>query len=119
MNYLKERSSSFKFAFNGLKHLIRREPNARIHFVAAVCAIAMGLWLNINSSEWLWILLSIVLVLVIETINSSIESLADAISLETNEKIRVAKDLGAAATLLMAVFSVIVALVIFGPKLFY
>ncbi len=117
MPYLKERIRSFKYAFSGLKHLVVGEPNARIHLVAALLAVLLGFYLELDRTEWLWILLSIVLVITTEAINASIEALADAITEEYDEKIKIAKDLAAAATLIVAIFSLVVALFIFVPKL--
>lgn len=98
-------------------NLFKDEPNARIHLVAAIAAVSISVWFDLNANEWIWIILAICLVIVAEIINSAIENLSDAISLEVNENIRKAKDLGAAATLLTALFAVIVALIIFLPKL--
>ena len=61
--------------------------------------------------------LAIALVWVAEAANTAIEALGDAISLERNPRIRQAKDIGAGAVLLAAIAAVVVAAIVFGPRL--
>ena len=112
----KERLKSFTCAFSGLQTLLHEEHNARLHIVAAVIVIVLGFWLKVSTTEWLILLLTIAIVVVVEVLNSAIENLADAISEDYNLKIKKAKDLGAAAVLLTAVIALIVGGLIFLPK---
>ena len=114
---LKNRFGSFKFAFNGLCSLLKNEHNSRIHLLAAIIAIAMGIVLKINYIEWSLLIIVIGFVFLSELLNSSLESLADVIELEWNEQIRKAKDYTAAAVLISAIISVIVGGLIFIPKI--
>lgn len=114
---IKSRLKSFKYAINGLKILIRDEHNSRIHLFAAVCAIILGFVLNVSSMEWLVIVLVIGFVFSVEIINSAIETIADFISPDYHEIIKKVKDLSAAAVLIIALASVIVAFIIFIPKI--
>jgi len=114
---LKNRFGSFKFAFNGLCSLLKNEHNSRIHLLAAIIAIAMGIVLKINYIEWSLLIIVIGFVFLSELLNSSLESLADVIEPEWNEQIRNAKDYTAAAVLISAIISVIVGGLIFIPKI--
>lgn len=114
---LKFRFGSFKFAFDGLWSLLKNEHNSRIHFSAAVVAIAMGLILKINPFEWSLLVILIGMVFIIELLNTSLETLADLIDPEWNEMIRLAKDYAAAAVLISAIISVVVGGLIFIPKI--
>lgn len=114
---LKKRIKSFKFAFNGLWLLIRDEHNARIHLVVAILTIAAGFYFSITSFEWLILILTIGFVFVAEFFNSAIEAIADKVSEEKNPMIKKAKDLAAGGVLFAAILSIIVGLIIFGPKL--
>ena len=105
------------FAWNGIKILFNEEPNARIHLMISILAIIAGIFLNISSTEWLIVILSIGLVFALEIINASIENLANLISMETNAQIKRIKDLTAAAVLTASVASAIVGLIVFVPKL--
>jgi len=114
---LKDRFESFKFAVNGLCSLFENEHNSRIHLLAAIIAIAMGIILKINNIEWSLLVIVIGVVFLSELLNSSLESLADIINPEWNENIRKAKDYAAAAVLISAIISVIVGGIIFIPKI--
>lgn len=114
---LKTRFGSFKFAFHGLWLLVQNEHNSRIHFLAAIIAIAMGIILKINPTEWSLLIIVIGIVFLTELLNSSLETLADFVNPEWNEKIRNVKDYAAAAVLISAIISVIVGALIFIPKI--
>ncbi|HHH53548.1 MAG TPA: diacylglycerol kinase family protein, partial [Bacteroidetes bacterium] len=96
----------------------KEEQNALIHFVAAVIAILASIYYNISTTEWALIVLAIVGVFGMEIINTSIENISDFISPGKNDKIKTIKDLGAAAVLLNAIGALIIAGLIFIPKIF-
>jgi diacylglycerol kinase (ATP) len=114
---LKSRLGSFKFAFKGLWLLLRNEHNSRIHFFAALIAIAMGFFLKINLVEWSVLVIVIGIVFISELFNSSLETISDIVDSEWNEKIRNAKDYAAAAVLVAAIISLVAGGIIFIPKL--
>lgn len=111
------RIKSFQFAFRGLASLVRTEPNARIHLAATVFAVAVSFILRISLAEWLWIILAITLVWVAELVNTSIEKLANVVHPNWHVQIGLVKDMAAAAVLVTAIFSVVVALIIFLPHI--
>lgn len=111
------RLKSFRYAFNGIKLLIKGEPNAWIHCCAAVCVVCAGFILEISTSEWISIIIVIGSVLAAEAVNSAIESLSDKISKEYCEEIKKTKDLAAGAVLLLSISAAIIGLIIFIPKL--
>jgi len=115
---IKQRIKSFTYAFNGLKLLILHEHNARIHAVAAACAVAMGWFYGIAVSEWIAIIFAIALVIAFEIVNSAIEKLADVVSPHYLPAIKGVKDLAAAAVLVAAIAAFIIGLIIFTPKIF-
>ncbi|KRL83978.1 diacylglycerol kinase [Ligilactobacillus apodemi DSM 16634 = JCM 16172] len=109
---------SLRYAIIGLKTAYREERNLRFHVSAITLVVIMGLAFNVTIGEWLWLFLSIFLVVSSEVWNSAIENVVD---LATNYKrhplAKKAKDMAAAAVLLAAIFSVITGLLIFGPKI--
>jgi diacylglycerol kinase len=113
----KSRIGSFRFALNGMRSLLKYEHNSRIHLIAAIIAIALGIILRINISEWLFLIIVIGIVFISELFNSSLESLADRIDPELNEHIGKAKDYSAAAVLVSALIAIIAGCFIFIPKL--
>jgi len=114
---VRSRFGSFKFAFNGLLSLLKNEHNARIHLLAAITALVLGLLLKINLHEWCFLIIVIGLVFLTELINTSLETVGDIVDPEWNEKIRKAKDYAAAAVLISAIISVVAGGLIFIPRL--
>ncbi|MEI6297463.1 MAG: diacylglycerol kinase family protein [bacterium] len=114
---LRARLRSFRYAFAGLISLVKHEHNSRIHLLAAALAIICGVVLNIDTLEWLVVIIVIGLVFIAELINSSVENLADALMPGYDERIRLTKDYAAAAVLVSAIIALIARIVIFLPKL--
>ncbi|MDN3581844.1 diacylglycerol kinase [Mucilaginibacter flavus] len=108
---------SFGFAFKGLRHATATQPNFRIHLVLTAIAIGLGFFLDISFNEWEWIALSIAFVLVVELLNTGIETLTDLVSPGYNEKAGRVKDVSAGAVVVAALFALITGVVIFLPKL--
>jgi diacylglycerol kinase len=77
-----------------------------------------GFWLQISYIEFLIIIFLITVGLVIETINTAIESTTDAIDTRIREDIRISKDVAAAAMLVYAIGATVIAMMIFIPKIF-
>ena len=114
---LKSRFGSFKFAFDGLLFLLKNEHNSRIHLLAAIAVIILGIIVKLNQIEWALMTIVIGLVFLAELLNSAIETLADLINPEWNELIKRAKDYSAAAVLISAIMAMIAGGLIFIPKL--
>ena len=114
---LKSRVQSFGYALNGLKVLLREEPNARIHLVATVVVVAAGFYFKISELEWISLSFAIGFVFLAETLNTSLEKLCDFVSPQKNSLIKKTKDLAAAAVLIAALTAVVVGVLIFLPKL--
>jgi diacylglycerol kinase (ATP) len=107
---------SFGYAFKGLWYATKSQPNFRIHLVATVVVIALGFYLNLQQSEWLWISLAITMVLAAELLNTAIEALTDRVSPEYNIKAGQTKDTAAAAVTITVFFAVVVGAIILLPK---
>ena len=114
---IKKRMKSFSYAFCGLKTALKEEHNARIHLVATLLVLAMSIFFDINTYEWIAVIFSIGFVFAIELINSAIENTVDFISLEKHDTIRKIKDLSAAAVLMSALAALIIGLIVFLPKM--
>ncbi len=114
---VQKRLKSFTYAFNGLRILISEEHNLQVQLIIAIWVIGAGFIMNIETSEWLAIIFCIGLVLVTEAINSAVERICDFINPAKDEKIKIIKDVAAAAVFISSVIAVIIALIIFLPKL--
>lgn len=114
---ISNRIKSFSYALNGIKILVREEPNFRIHIIFTVLVSLLGILLKLSQFEWITIIICIVSVLCAEALNTAVELLADAISEAYHPLIKKAKDIGASATLFVAIGAAIVGGMIFIPKL--
>jgi diacylglycerol kinase len=114
---LKSRLQSFRFALNGLRSLLKYEHNSRIHSIASIAVLILGLLMKIDLTEWSLLIIVIGMVFITELLNSSLESFADSLKPEWNEMIGKAKDYSAAAVLIAAIISLVVGIIIFVPKL--
>jgi diacylglycerol kinase len=120
MEYIKNRIHSFIYAFEGIKTLFRETPNAVIQLAAAIAAILLGLIFHISTVEWLILILVIGGVVALEAMNSALEHLSDYTSKkEIDPTIKKAKDLSAAAVLIMAIAALAVGVIIFLPKIIH
>lgn len=110
-------AKSFLFAISGLKSALKKEPNFRIHIISALLALSAAYFLNLNLLEWLILAITIFLVIIFELLNTVLESLVNLISPELNPEAKMAKDVSAAAVLVSAIFSVIIGVILFLPKI--
>ena len=115
MNELLARLRSFRYAFAGVRLLLREEHNARIHATITVLVVVAGIVLHVSPTEWCILLLCISMVLSAEAFNSAIERICDYLTTEHDDRIRDIKDLGAGAVLLCAIAAALVGVVIFLP----
>ncbi len=107
---------SFRNAFHGIWTAISTQANLRIHFVIASFVFLATVYFRVSIFEILVLVLTIMVVILAEMINTSIEFVCDAITLEHNPVIKYAKDVAAGAVLLSVIFAIIIAFMIFIPK---
>lgn len=114
---LRKRLKSFSFAFNGIRNLIYKEHNSRIHFIALICVVGLGVLFNIETAEWIAITIVAGLVIISELFNTAVERLADFVEPKWNKEIGLVKDYCAGAVLISAIISLVVGGLIFVPKI--
>lgn len=111
-------TASMEFAITGIKTAFKEEANMKNHIISAVLAILAGLIFRVTGTEWLFLLLSIFLVVAFEIMNSAIECVVDLASdYHFNILAKKAKDMAAGAVLLVSVFALLTGLIIFVPKI--
>lgn len=115
--FLRGRIRSLKFAFKGLWILVTSEDSIKAQLFIAFIATILGFVFNISLLEWGIQFLAIGLVLVAEAANSAIEEIADFIHPEFHEKIGKIKDIAAGAPTFAALISLIIASIIYVPKI--
>jgi len=97
--------------------LLLREPNARIHVAATLTVVGAGCLLHLGALQWAVIATNIGLVLVLETLNTALEGYVDLAAPGRHEMAARAKDAAAGAVLIASVLAVVVAGLIFLPRL--
>lgn len=114
---LRRHTISVKHAIDGIVWAFTTQPNYRIHFFLSFLSLISGIFLQISYYEWLTIIILVFIGLTIETINTAIEKVCDAVDRTYNEHIKIAKDVAAGAMLLFAMGAIVCAYIIFIPKL--
>ena len=110
--------NSFKYAFRGLRTVLSSEHNARLHLLFAVLALLMSILLKISIEEWLFVVISIIMVFFAEIVNTAIEKTLDLISQQHNQLVKLIKDMTAAGVLVTALGAIIVASIVFLPRIY-
>jgi diacylglycerol kinase (ATP) len=82
---------------NGLTGAFREEAAFRQELALAVIVIPVGLWLGRNGVERALLIAPMLLVLIVELLNSAIEATVDRIGFERHALAGLAKDIGSAA----------------------
>lgn len=107
---------SFKYAWAGVVYAFATQRNFRIHTLIATVAISLGFLLHINTVEMSIISLTSALVMVLELLNTAIESVVDLTVKQTyHELAKIAKDCAAGAVLISAIAALLVASFILLP----
>ena len=116
-SFLRGRIRSLKFAIRGMWLLMTTEDSVKVQLFCALLITFFGFYFNISSTEWMIQFLSIGLVLSAEAANTAVEKMADFVHPEFNEKIGFIKDIAAGIPTFAAIISLIIACIIYLPKI--
>lgn len=112
---LKRHHISFKNAIAGLKYAFSTQPNFLIHVTLSILVIIVGVLFKITPIEMTILILTIVIGLSAEMINTSLESITDLVTEEWRKNAKIAKDVSAGMMLLTAIGAVFIAFIILAP----
>ncbi|ELY5144858.1 TPA: diacylglycerol kinase [Vibrio vulnificus] len=93
------------YSIQGLKAAFKHEAAVRQEFALLVVAIMLATWLDVSMLERITLLAVVVLVLIVELMNSAVEAVVDRIGVEHHELSGRAKDIGSAAVLVALIFA--------------
>ncbi|HEF2641310.1 diacylglycerol kinase [Campylobacter jejuni] len=99
-----------RYALEGIFTLFKNEMAFRIELCIIIPAIVFSFFLKVSFLEHLLLVSVLMLILIIEALNSAIEACVDLITNEWHEKAKIAKDCASAAVF----FSVLLALFVWG-----
>ena len=110
------RLKSMGFASGGAYKLITTEHSIMVQSALGLLLIIAGFYFEISTTEWLFQVFVIGLVLSIEGLNTAVEKIADFIHPQYHEKIGFVKDIAAGAVFFAALTALTVILIIYVPK---
>lgn len=106
---------AMKNSLAGFRVAIREESAFRQELTLAAILVPCGLLVPVEPVSRVLLLGSVLLVLIVELLNSSLEAAIDRISLERHELSRRAKDLGSAAVMVALGMCLMTWMLIVGP----
>ena len=110
--------ASFRYAAQGLIYGFASQRNFRIHVVMGAVVFGLGLWLQLPTAQLAVLVLTVAAVLVLELLNTATEAVVDlTIGRQFHPLARIAKDCAAAAVLVAALSSLMIALLLLVPAL--
>jgi diacylglycerol kinase (ATP) len=118
LKFITDRINSFGPAWKGLFWLFKNEGNAQFHLISTIVVIIAGLYFKISNFEWTLLCFAIGLVITSEALNTAIEKTIDLLHPQKHEKAGLVKDLAAAGVLIASIIAVIIATLVFVPRIY-
>lgn len=110
--------NAWGYSMAGFRACFKHEQALRQEVYALIPLIPLGLWLGNDGVERALLVGGLLLVPLVELLNSAIEAVVDRFGTEQHELSGRAKDIGSAAVFLSIAMSTIVWLLILAPRLF-
>ena len=97
-----------RYSLAGFAEAFRKEDAFRQELLLAAMLVPAGLWLGGSATDKALLVGCILLVLIVELLNSAIEATVDRVSLDEHPLAKRAKDMGSAAVMLALINAVVV-----------
>ena len=104
-------------SLNGLAHALRHERSIKQEAVALAGSFLLAPFVASDARHAILLVGSVALVMIVELLNNAVEALADRVTTERDEAIRVAKDCGSAAVTLTILVAAALWLEAIGSRL--
>ncbi|MFA6106045.1 MAG: diacylglycerol kinase [Patescibacteria group bacterium] len=108
---------SFRYAGRGLFRVLKEEQSFRIQVAMGFLVLILALFFNVKVWEAVALLLVIMMVLVLELINSVFERVVDVLKPRMHPYVETVKDIMAAVVLLSSLGAILIGVLILGPYL--
>lgn len=115
---LKRIFSAFFYSIDGFKTALKYEHAFRQEMVLVVIGTISALLLKVSAYEKLLLIAVLVLILIVELLNSAIEAVVDRVSLERHPLSKNAKDFGSAAVFLAVSLALVTWAVVLYQRFF-
>ncbi len=107
----------FSYAFQGFWTTLKEEKSFLIEVIIGLATIVIGILLKVPVDRWPVLILTIGFVLSSELLNTAIENVVDMVAFKYNLNAAKIKNISAAATLVFALASAIIGLIIFVSQI--
>ncbi len=108
--------SAFFYSLAGFRACFRHEEAFRQEVLILLALLPLGLWLGNNGLERALLAFSLLVVLIVELLNSAVEAIVDRVGLERHELSGRAKDVASAAVFLSIAAAVLVWALLLLPR---
>ena len=108
---------SFKYSYDGLKYAYLNEQSMVLHLLCTFIIIVLGIFFKISLIEWIICITLLTCIMSIKLLNTAIEATVDLVTKEKRELAKIAKDTSSASAGIISIFSLIIFLMIFIPKI--
>lgn len=112
---IKDVIHKFKYSFQGFFYCYTHETSFIFETIGIVGVIILGIIFKISFMQWIFSLISLLLIMEIEFLNTAIEATVDLVTEEYHPLAKIAKDCGSAATCMATFMALIVNAIIFIP----
>ena len=99
---------AIRYSFNGLREAFVGEAAFRQEVLIVLILLPVAIWMGDNNVERALMIGSLLVVLIVELLNTAIETTVDRIGTGLNDLSRSAKDIGSAAVLLSLILALVV-----------
>ena len=111
--------NTFKNARKGMRLSLKSEQNIRFHILAGSVALAAGFFFHFSAVKFCILLLTIVMVISAEMMNSAIEFALDSIyHNKYSRMVGMAKDIAAGAVMIVTVAALMIGVLLFVPPIY-
>ena len=107
---------SFNAGIEGFIYVLKTQRSMRIHFLASVLILLIGIYINLSTPELMVLCITITFVLVSEMANTVVELVVDIVKTEFHPLAKIIKDIAAGSVLVASINAIIVGYMLFSKK---
>ncbi|MDK2812674.1 MULTISPECIES: diacylglycerol kinase family protein [unclassified Petrotoga] len=109
---------SFSYALQGLIEIYKSQRNFRIQSLIGLIVLIVATFANLTQVEFILLIFTVMLVLIMETVNTVTEQLLDFLHPFYSSSVKIIKDVSAASVFITSIFAVAIGIIIFGHAFF-
>ena len=105
-------------ALSGIYIAFKRERHLKFHALMGVCLIFPLIWVKVATYKLILLIIMIGLLIVVELINTAIETIVDMITKQYSIRAKIAKDISSGAVLIVAILTASLGMFIYAPNVY-